>query len=86
MTVVLFVKEFNKDRLHSVCRVVRSNTSDLYVGQEIRIDLTVDAGFGETPESELVGKTVTVDRLQPCEFIGAGVKIFEEHAITKGQA
>jgi hypothetical protein len=85
MSLVLFVKEFDEDRMHSICKVVSCNDNQFRIGEQIRIDLTVDAGFGEMPEKELVGKTVSVERLQPCEFIGVGVKLCAAHGI-KGDA
>jgi hypothetical protein len=79
MSLVLFVESFDKLRMSSVCRVVSCSDEyqNVYVGKKIRIDLTVDAGFGDMPEKELVGKTVTVERLYPCEFIGIGVKLLD---------
>lgn len=81
MSLVLFVKKFDEDRLHSICRVLSCSDSTQVFWGDIRIDLTVDAGFGEMPERELVGKTVSVDRLQPCEYIGVGVKLCDDHGI-----
>ena len=71
--------------MHSICKVMSCNDNQFRIGEQIRIDLTVDAGFGEMPEKELVGKTVSVERLQPCEFIGVGVKLCAAHGI-KGDA
>lgn len=78
MSIKLFVKSFDNDKLMSRCIVLSKEESQFYVGKEICIDLTVNADFGEMPESELIGKTVIVDQLQPCEFIGVGVSICEE--------
>ena len=75
MSLVLFVKEFDEYRMHSVCKVVSCDDNQFHIGEQIRIDLTVDAGFGEMPEKQLVGKTVSVKRLEPCEFIGVDVKL-----------
>ena len=83
MSLVLFVKKFDKERMHSICKVVSCNDKEFRFGVEIRIDLTVDAGFGEMPEEELVGKTVSVEHLQPYEFIGLGVKLLDAHSIKE---
>lgn len=73
MTTKLLVKSFNYDRLVSICEVIDS--SELTKGRIISVDLTVDAGFGEMPEENLVGKCVIVNSFQPCEYIGVGVKL-----------
>lgn len=78
MTTVLKVLKFDENRLASRCKVIATDedpSSLIYVGKEMYVDLTVDAGFGDMPESELVGKTVTVEKFQAHEYIGVGVKL-----------
>lgn len=76
MTTKLFIESYDSEKLRSNCVVVESDDG-LSIGKRIYADLTVDGAFGEMPESELVGKTVTVDYLQPYEVIGVGVRIDE---------
>lgn len=76
MTTVLKVLRFDSQRMHSDCEVVSTDVSTFYVGQRILVDLTVNGGFGDTPESELVGKVVEVNRFHPYEYLGIGVKLF----------
>ena len=78
MGTILKVLRFNEDHLCSECKVISSDDLGFYVGQEIKVDLTVNADFGEMPESKLTGKTVEVERFQPCEFIGVNVKVISE--------
>lgn len=70
----LLVKSFDENKLLSRCKVI-SHDEIGYLASEIWIDLTVNADFHDMPEKNLVGKTVTVDKLQTCEYIGVGVKI-----------
>ena len=78
MTTKILVLYYNNEKLSSNCLVISDDEYGLSKGREIWIDLTVNADFGESPESELVGKTIIIDRLQPFEFIGIGCRIVEE--------
>jgi hypothetical protein len=79
MSTTLKVLSFNENRLHSLCKVIKSDDPILfYLGKEIHVDLTVNADFGEMPETELVGKTVEVERFLPFELCGIGVRIVEQ--------
>jgi hypothetical protein len=50
MTTILFVKKFDEDRLTSICKVIETDEPKMYVGQTLRVDLTVNADFDEMPE------------------------------------
>jgi hypothetical protein len=77
VTTILRVDSFHERRMLSSCTVLESDDPTLYKGCSLWVDLTVSADFGEMPERELVGKTVEVDRFQPFELIGVGVRIKE---------
>ena len=78
MATLLKVLSFNQKRFSSYCKVIASDNPDFYTGQEFYVDLTVDAGFVDMAESQLVGKIVEVQRFQPYEFIGVGCSIKEQ--------
>lgn len=78
MTTQLKVLRFCHVKISSECKVIASDEPGMYVGKQIWCDLTVNADFGDMSESELVGKIVDVERLQPFEYIGVGVSIAEE--------
>lgn len=75
MTTELEVLEFVESRMLSKCRVVYTDGNMCSIGDRVYVDLTVNADLGEMPERELVGKTVIVEELRPCEYIGVRVKI-----------
>ena len=75
MTTKMKVIHFCYDRMSSKCDVLSTEEQNMYVGQTLYVDLTVNADFGEMHEKELVGKVVEVDRFQPLELIGIGVKV-----------
>jgi len=78
MTTVLKVLRFDENRMCSICKIISTDDPSQYVGREFWVDLTVNADLGDMFEQELVGKTVEVDRFQPFEMIGVGVKIVDE--------
>lgn len=78
MSTKLSVIKFDHDRMASDCEVLSTDEIGLYVRQRVWVDLTVNGDLGEMFESELVGKTVTVDRFQPHEFLGIGVRLLPE--------
>lgn len=77
MTTTLQINSFHEGRLCSECTVLESTDPSMYTGKRVYVDLTVNADFGDVLERELVGKTVEVDRFQPFELIGVGVRIKE---------
>ena len=78
MTTTLKINSFHEGRMCSECTVLKSTDPSMHAGRRLYVDLTVNADFSDVLESELVGKTVEVDRFQPFELIGVGVRIKEE--------
>ena len=78
MSTTLRVNSFHDGRMCSDCTVLKSSDPDMYVGKRVYVDLTVNGELGEIFEHALVGKTVEVDRFQPLELLGIGVRIKEE--------
>lgn len=77
MATELKVVAFDTRKMCSRVEVIETDDTEfpLRQGQQLYVDLTVNADFGEMPESDLVGKTVIVERFQAHELFGIGVKI-----------